>query len=264
MLLFSCKKQIEQELPEKEEVTAAPILKPITKNISPQIQGYYHGIPSDYSNSTDRYPLLIFIHGAGQFGNGKNDLPLLLMEGVTQLLDEQRIPSTFSQNNNDHSFIFLSPQFKEKFTTQDLHTFINFAKSEYRIDSTRIYLAGLSIGGILCTDYAAEYKDQVAAIVPMAGINNNDPLMNEKAASLYNSKTPVWAFHNDKDLAIKTSTTIDFINLIKQGTDPDFIRLTILSPDGNANHDAWTRATDPLFKVDEMNIYEWMLKYSLP
>lgn len=255
---------MEQQLPEKEEVPAAPILKPFTRNISPQIQGYYHGIPSVYDNSTDQYPLLIFIHGAGQFGNGKNDLPLLLMEGVTQLLDEQRIPPTFSQNNKDHSFIFLSPQFKEKFTTQDLHAFISFAKSEYRIDPKRIYLSGLSIGGILCTDYAAEFPNQVAAILPMAGINNNDPMMNDKATALYQSKTPVWAFHNDKDLAIKTSTTIDFINLIKKGTDPDFIRLTILSPDGNANHDAWTRATDPLFKVDGKNIYEWMLKYSLP
>lgn len=255
---------MEQQLPEKEEATAAPILKPFTRNISPQIQGYYHGIPSVYNTSTDLYPLLIFIHGAGQFGNGKNDLPLLLMEGVTQLLDEQRIPPTFSQNNKDHSFIYLSPQFKEKFTTQDLNAFISFAKSEYRIDPSRIYLSGLSIGGILCTDYAAEFPNQVAAILPMAGINNNDPLRNDKANALYQSKTPVWAFHNDKDLAIKTSTTIDFINLIKKGTDPDFIRLTILPPDGNANHDAWTRATDPLFKVDGMNIYEWMLKYSLP
>ncbi|MGZ8504388.1 MAG: carboxylesterase family protein [Flavitalea sp.] len=254
---------MEPELPEKEEAIAAPILKPFTRNISPQIQGYYHGIPSVYNNSTDSYPLLIFIHGSGQFGNGKNDLPLLLMEGVTQLLDEQRIPPTFSLNNSEHSFVFLSPQFKEKFTTQDLHSFISFAKSEYRIDSSRIYLSGLSIGGILCTDYAAAYKNQVAAIVPMAGINSNDPSMKEKATAIAAYKTAVWAFHNDKDLAIKTSTTIDFINLLKKGSNPDLIRLTILSPEGNANHDAWTRATDPLFKVEGQNIYEWMLKYSL-
>ncbi len=46
---------------------------------------------------------------------------------------------------------------------------IDFAIKKYRIDTTRIYVSGLSMGGGVTWEYAAAYASRVAAIVPICG-----------------------------------------------------------------------------------------------
>ena len=66
--------------PSKDSVYT--VLKAVTRSVNHKIGGYYIGLPSNYAQTTQAYPLLVYIHGAGQLGNGSSDLPLVLKDGT--------------------------------------------------------------------------------------------------------------------------------------------------------------------------------------
>src|SRR5215218_6556335 len=79
---------------------------PISKEVNYAIGGYYECLPPDYkTNSTKKYPLLIFIHGIGELGDGSpTQLPRILKHGPTKLIDRGLMPSSFTINNEKFSF----------------------------------------------------------------------------------------------------------------------------------------------------------------
>src|SRR5438128_2183373 len=78
-----------------------PSLKPVTVNINQYIGGYYESLPNHYQVTTKKYPLLIFLHGAGQEGDGGKDLPLVLNDGIAKLINQKTFPANFNVNGND-------------------------------------------------------------------------------------------------------------------------------------------------------------------
>jgi len=258
-LLSACKKDtvvapviIQPEV----KPTISTILKPVTINVTEGINGYYIGFPSNYDTSTSRYPLLVFIPGAGQFGNGALDLPLLLKDGPAELFDEKRFPPTFNVNGKTFSFLVFTPQMERWMGVESIINCIEFVKRNYRVDSSRIYVSGLSIGGILACDVAVA-SPQVAAIVPIAGIPL-DYTLNDKCEQMAKKNLPLWAFHSQDDPQFNVSWVKDFISTLS-GLHPGVIpKLTVWDTGG---HDAWTRAIEPAYKENGKNIYEWMLQY---
>lgn len=243
--------------PPVSKPAATMVLRPYSQTIGDAVAGYYAGLPSDYDSVTTQYPVLIYIPGAGQFGNGAVDLPLLLKDGPAQLIDEKKFPSTFKVNGQTFSMIVFTPQLKGYSTTYNIERFIDFVKKNYRIDSTRIYLSGLSVGGSLSTDVASEIPKSIAAIVPMAGVST-DYASTNKCQLIAQANLPVWAFQSADDPVFNPETTKGFIAKINSFAPTVLAKLTIW-PDGG--HDAWTRALDPSYKENGLNIYEWMLQY---
>jgi predicted peptidase len=225
--------------------------------INSTINGFYLSFPSNYEQTQTRYPLLIFIPGGGQFGNGSIDLPLLLRDGPAQLVDEGRFPGTFKVGDKSFSFIVLTPQCRLYPNPDEIKDCIEYAKAQYRIDTGRIYLSGLSIGGIVATNLAAQIPSKIAAIVPIAGI----PLdfdNTSKCQAMASSNLPLWIFHSQDDPVIDISWANGFITKFNSYQPLIPARLTRWS---NGGHDAWTRAIDPAYKENGKNIYEWMLQY---
>src|SRR6185503_15190753 len=91
IFLPACKKDAIR-LPPKSDppvVNTPPhLLIPVTAPINATIGGFYAGLPYNYQTGNKKHPLLVFLPGGGQIGNGSNDLPLLLNDGIAQLLDE--------------------------------------------------------------------------------------------------------------------------------------------------------------------------------
>src|SRR3954462_5467493 len=126
MILTACKKNINTpaqdispSLAEPFIETAPPVLKPHSIDVNGAIPGFYSGVPAGY-DSTQAYPLLVFLPGAGQFGNGKIDLPLLLNDGIVQLLDEKKFPPHVKVNGRNFSFITITPQFSRYPSTWEI------------------------------------------------------------------------------------------------------------------------------------------------
>lgn len=260
VFFHACKKDdtgILQQSQVDSTATITSVLTPVTFAINNKIGGYYVALPSNYDQTEERYPLLLFIHGAGQFGNGSFDLPLLLNDGPAQLVDEKIFPGTFHVGNKNYSLIVLTPQTKTFPSTTDVMDCIKFAQTRYRIDSSRIYLSGLSIGSIAIARAAAEAPSKIAAIVTMAGVPP-DYASTDQCEKIATSNLPVWSFHSQDDRTIDVSDTKGFIAKLISYNPAIAPKLTIWKDGG---HDAWTRALNPSYKEDSMNIYEWMLQY---
>ncbi len=237
--------------------TNPPVLKAVIKQISDVSGGYYSGLPYHYNETTKNYPLLIFIHGGGQFGDGELDLPLLKNDGVAQLLDAQTFPANFNVNGKNFSFIVLAPQFKRYPSTEEVAFFLNYAKQTFRVDTTRIYMSGLSMGGIITADMGSKYTSSLAAIVPISGVFAGEDTK-AKCRNIASGNLPVWVFHNKRDPTINPLNPQMFVEEIRSFNPSVPPILTLFDHYG---HDAWTQALNPSYKENNLNIFEWMLQY---
>lgn len=263
LFVASCKK--DGDPPDNAEdppIESQPaVLTPVTQAISSTIGGYYEALPASYHQHQHTYPLLIFLPGAAQFGNGsKDELPRLLDEGIGLLLKQQKFPPDFMVNGQHFSFIVLIPQCKSGPVISDLRAFVDHAYSRYRVNRSHVYLTGFSLGGRQATEFSANYPLEPAAIVTMAGaFNYNLPA---SVKGIADKKLPVWSFHNEEDQLIPSQETKGFIAAINSYKPDITAKQTIFATSTAVlKHDCWTRVSDPACKEGGLNIYEWMLSH---
>jgi predicted peptidase len=248
--------------PQPDNIETDPyILEPHTVNISNNLPGFYSAVPGHYYKMELRYPLIIYIHGAGQFGNGiPPSLDAVFKEGIPKLLKDKTFPLNFVSGGRHYSFIVLMPQFARAFTTADIKSFYDYARAHYRMDTSRIYITGFSVGGLMTAEFGSAYPASVAAMLPMAGESTSD-LIN-KARRIARGNLAVWVFHNNGDEVYDVAGARNFVTAINMQAPAIPARLTLFPPEGLGNHDAWTRACNPTYKENGLNIYEWMLQYT--
>ncbi len=270
VLAASCRKSIpggngssggKEDPPEVIETEPA-VLSPVNLDISMHVKGYYEALPARYNETTIKYPLIIFFHGGGQYGNGLTDLEKVLKEGIPKQLNEKTFPPSFRVNNKSHSFIIISPQFVRMPWLSDVDSLINHVLREYRIDTSRIYLSGFSLGARALSNYAAYKPMSIAAVTSMAGVIQVNSEFDSKCKSIAESGLPVWHTHNMDDVAWTYSESLRYINTINSfspAVPPRFTTFEI--GEGHSQHDSWTKVMNPAYKENGKNIYEWMLGY---
>jgi predicted peptidase len=173
----------------------------------------------------EKYPLVVFLHGAGERGDD-NDKQLL--HGVPEFLT--------AENRKDYPCFLIAPQCPEGKKWVDVDwsaesevqpkgpsesmrltlALIDQMQKEYSIDPKRIYVTGLSMGGFGAWDIIARKPDLFAAAVPICG--GGDETTASKIA-----KIPIWAFHGAKDPAVNVSRTRRMIAALKKaGGEPKY------------------------------------------
>lgn len=194
------------------------------------VYGFYEYLPESYNEESKNFPLVIYLHGRGERGNGGSDLKEIKKNGPHKMIEE----------GAEFPAVILSPQSKSWWNIDSLDLFVEWAFENYRIDTTRFYLTGISMGGGGTWLYAKEFPEKLAAIVPICG--------DAKATGAENLvDIPVWAFHNKGDHIVEVELTYSWINSIKEaGGDP---LVTIYEQSG---HDAWTET------YNNESMWEWM------
>ncbi|HWA17125.1 MAG TPA: dienelactone hydrolase family protein, partial [Gemmatimonadales bacterium] len=206
--------------------------------------GYYAYLPEEhFYQAGEKFPLLVFLHGSGEKGNGTTELSKVLIHGPPKLV----------KNGRGFPFIIVSPQLPASqggWPVGLVDELIARAKAAYRVDTTRIYVTGLSMGGYGTWAYATSRPNVVAAVVPIAGAGSTGQACNMK-------NVPVWAFHGDADNTVDESGSINMVNAINACTPAPAVaaRVTIYPGVG---HDSWTRTYDGAAGHD---IYDWLLQY---
>ena len=196
--------------------------------------------PANYDPSR-QYPLVVFLHGAGERGT----------DNAAQLKHVAWIFVT-AENRAKFPCFVLAPQCPaseqwvnvpwgaERHRTPEQPSrpmwqtmrLIGELEKEFRIDPARRYAIGLSMGGFGVWDALARYPDEFAAGVPICGGGDET-----RAAAV--AKTPVWAFHGDKDTVVKTSRSRNMVDALqKAGAKPKYTEYP------GVGHDAWSRAPD--------------------
>ena len=252
---------IDVKLTDPIENTPA-VLRPVPGRISPDILGYYEALPAHYYQTTKKYPVIFFFPGGGQYGDGHSDLDTVLADGIGKLLGDKKFPPSFTVSSGTYSFIVILPQLVRKLGNNQIDSLVNFAVKKYRIDPSRIYFSGFSVGARAVCNYAAYKPTPIAAIVTMAGMPEMNSLLTTKCAAMGAARLPVWHFHAKNDSAWKYTESVKFINTLKTYALVVPPRFTLFAKGiRRLNHDCWTQASDPAYKENGKNIYEWMLGY---
>ncbi|MEI6888666.1 MAG: prolyl oligopeptidase family serine peptidase [Bacteroidales bacterium] len=171
----------------------------------------------DY-DTVRKYPLVIFLHGSGERGN---DNEAQLQWGVMNFATDQAMVM--------HPAIVIAPQcpanqewsnFAENEKTGELRLrpdpskpmelvleLIHQLIKTFSIDTNRIYITGLSMGGYGTYDAIERYPRLFAAAVPVCGGGDVS-----KAASV--AHIPVWIFHGSEDAAVNPLYSLDMITAL--------------------------------------------------
>ena len=148
-----------------------------------------------------KYPVVVFFHGAGQRGNDNehqlDDFPDLLKNQSGRkkypcyILVPQCPASQQWVNVNWHDSTEIFPA--EISTSENLSMqLLSDYEKKFPIDTSRIYITGLSMGGYAVWDLICRYPEKFAAAVPVCG--GGDEHEAEKIIRI-----PIWAFHGEKD-----------------------------------------------------------------
>ncbi len=256
LLSTSCKKGLLEENSEDNVIETLPaLLTPVNTNVSADCAGYYQAIPSRYDSSEKKYPLILFLHGIGELGNGGSDLKNMLRTGLPYLINKKKFPADFESNGKHFSFIVIMPQFKHRPTSTETNEVLQYMLKRYRVDTSRIYVTGLSMGGGVTWELASDFGSSVAASVPICGGTWPD---DKRAARIASFSVPVWAFHDDDDATVPVSYSIDWVSKINSHHPSVLARVTTWPTGG---HNAWDKTYDPAYKENGKNIYEWLLQF---
>ncbi|MEO5996087.1 MAG: carbohydrate-binding protein [Chitinophagaceae bacterium] len=234
---------------------------PRYQSIITNSKAFYEYLPQGYSSETQTYPLLVFLHGVGELGDGSvSSLPTVLRNGPPKLINEGNFPVSFTVNGQVFKFIVISPQFISWPSATDVQGVIDYAVRTYRVNTNRIYLTGLSMGGGGVWDYATysiAYANRLAALLPVCGSSGPSTA---KAQVIASTNLPVWATHNQNDPTVPSSYTINYVDYINSSSPKPSVlaKRTIFPVSG---HDAWTTTYATSFRENNLNVYEWMLQY---
>ena len=230
--------------------------------------GFYEYLPLGYNpTGTKTYPLILFVHGAGETGNGTTELPLILRHGPPNMINWNitnpgTFPDSFVVSGISYRYIVISPQFKDwPMNAQQVNAVLNYVLANYKVNVNKVYLTGLSVGGGATWEFAGTpaYASKIAAIAPMAGsMAPSLPFARVIAAN----NIAVWAFQNDTDFVTPpwyTTTWVQYINQPPAPIPP--ARLTMFR---RTDHDCWSIPYLPAWEGEiingvRLNLYQWFL-----
>lgn len=197
------------------------------------------------------YPLVIFLHGAGERGID-NELQLLYFP--TQMAEEKwrkKFPCFLlaPQCRPDRKWMEVDwaspndPVTPEEVSDQSLavEQMIQKTLKEEPVDRSRVYLTGLSMGGFGSFDLGARHPDWFAAVAPICGAA--DP---KRMAAL--KDVPVFIVHGDSDTVVLVERSRSAVKALKAaGADPIYKELP------GVGHNSWTPGYS-----DEEGLVPWM------
>ncbi len=211
--------------------------------------GYLEYLPPGYGDNVAR-PLLLFLHGSPENGNGsERSLPSLFQTGIPRLISDDAWPA-------DRPFVVLVPQHDRRtgglcFDAGEVDEMIRFAIANYVVDPARIYLTGVSCGAIGAWRYLAEHADEyVSAAVLIAG--------DGRGVNCDVGRVAIWAFHGVADQRVDPAGSIEPIATLRACTGPPAVdaRLNVYPGMGHA---MW----EPVYSGElNVDIYAWLLSHS--
>ncbi len=197
--------------------------------------GYYIFLPKDYSNEK-KYPMIVFLHGAGERGNGKDEL---------DKIKENALPH-YASEGKEYPAILLCPQCPSRIVWNnivfELKALIDKVAAEYNADMSRVSITGISMGGFGTWEMGLTFSSFFSAIAPVCGGG-----LSWRCENLKN--TPVWAFHGDADGVVPPKNSIEMVDSVnaKGGN----AKLTIFH---GVEHNSWDSA------YLETTVVDWLIE----
>lgn len=218
----------------------------------------YRELIPEKLDSNIKYPLVLFLHGAGERGN---DNEAQLRHGAnmfTNPVNRSKYPAfvLFPQcpvesywapinrdREKDEDFFPFNGEISP--TLQAVKKLLDKVVTKYPIDKNRIYIMGLSMGGMGTFDMVCRYPDLFAAAIPICGGINTERL------EQIDTSTNFRIYHGDADSVVPVKFSRDaYIVLKEKKVNVEYIEFPSI------NHDSWT----PAFNMPDF--MEWLFSQS--
>jgi predicted peptidase len=179
-----------------------------TTTMSGTVHRYQVYLPAAYAGSTRRWPVILFLHGAGERGS----------DGLLQT--NVGLPSAIRNAPAHYPAIVIIPQLSTDSlwlgtSAQAAMAALDQTLAEFRGDPDRVYLTGLSMGGNGTWNLAYQFPERFAAIAPVCGFITPIPGLGASRAIVAADsgdafaviarrlrQMPTWIFHGEVDPAV--------------------------------------------------------------
>lgn len=208
-----------------------------------ELYNYVLYLPDGYdpADTETKWPVIYFFHGIGEIGS---DLNKLLPYGVLRYLG----------NGGKLDAIVIAPQCPEGSHWADtndevikLQQFVPEMTEKYNIDTDRMYLTGLSMGGRCTWKLALAMPESFAAIAVICG--RTDTYEFETLQNM-----PIWLFHGAQDGTVSFNNITKNILPVLEEKDHRYYKLTVFP---TMSHEIWNTV------YDRVDVYDWLLNQSL-
>ena len=180
----------------------------------------------------DKLPLIISLHGAGERGDDFDKIPV---HGIAKYIE----------GGMELDAVVIAPQCPEglvwNLLTFELRELIDFIIGKYNIDEDRVTITGLSMGGFGTWEMGMSYPGLFAALAPVCGGG-----MSWRVGNI--GKTPVWAFHGDKDSVVPIENSKEMCRSLEAAGGN--VRLTVFE---GVDHNSWEPA------YESTDLIQWLL-----
>lgn len=199
-------------------------------------------LPKGYeADAKKQWPMILFLHGAGERGT---NVWKVAAHGPPKNVTE----------HSEFPFIVVSPQCPEGqiWSNDALLALLDEIIREHRVDTSRVYLTGLSMGGFGTWSLGVAYPERFAAMAPICGGGEMiSVLLSSREKSRALKTLGVWAFHGAKDNVVPVAESQRMVDALKRVgvTEVDFT----VYPE--AQHDSWTET------YNNPELYKWFLAH---
>jgi predicted peptidase len=206
---------------------------------------YLFYLPKDYqAKGRQRWPLLLFLHGAGERGTNVQHVAI-------------HGPLSLVRQGTNFPFIIVAPQCPagQLWENEPLLKLLDQVTKKYAVDPNRVYLTGLSMGGYGTWSLVVDHPERFAAAAPICG---GDSLISVLLAKHYETsrltklkQVGVWAFHGAKDTTVPLGESERMVAALREAGCKD-VKLTVYP---EADHNSWTET------YNHPELYEWLLSH---
>jgi len=218
---------------------------------------YQIHLPKRYErHPAERFPLLVFLHGADERGNDNQKQMTFVQKFFSPVYTDQfesiiivpQCPKGKRWVEVDWKLDSSVSPAQASVPMQLLKSLIfDSVCNYYKVEMTRMYVTGLSMGGFGTWDIICRFPGLFAAALPVCGGGDKEFIRRIR-------KTQIWAFHGLKDRLIKPKRTLELVNQLEKLKYP--IKLTTFPTLG---HNAW----DSAYKITKPSFLEWMFAQQL-
>ena len=209
-------------------------LRPVKDSI-PDGYDFWIYTPQDYYYSLENTPVIIFLHGQSLCGR---NLERVRRYGPLDAIVKGR---------QIEALVIVPQNPGGAWNPNKINDVLEWTKKHYAMDSTRVYVIGMSLGGYGTLDFAGTYPDKIAAAMALCG-----------GCSLKNvsglGKVPLWIMHGTADRAVPISQSKMVVGQLQKTSNDKRLRYDWLK---GASHGALARI---LYMT---KTYEWLFAHSL-
>lgn len=172
------------------------------KNVTEAGYNFWLSTPE---NSEEAKPAIIFLHGQSLCGN---DLNKVKRYGTIDAIEKGREIDAY----------VIAPQNPGgSWKPEKIMDVLQWVEENYNVDTDRVYVLGMSLGGYGTLDFVATYPDEVAAAMAMCGGSTKKDLSGL-------NDVPLWIIHGTADNRVSISHSDRVVAAMKE-TDSETERL---------------------------------------